>query len=945
MPSMKDSCLLEPLNRVFKHSDFRSPEQREATRCVAESKHDAYVSMPTGSGKSLVYQLPAVMAEDKVTVVVSPLIALIKDQIEHLQKLKIVAESINSKMGERDRKRVIDDLNCKKPRTRLLYVTPEQCATATFRSILERLVKFDKLAHFVVDEAHCVSQWGHDFRPDYLKLGQLRKLTGPRASWVALTATAADKVVEDIISILKLKPGTKRFKIPCFRANLFYDIKFKDSIDNEFDDLKVFINSSLGAGWEKDRGPGGGVGIIYCRTRDGTELLASQLSKRGVPCKAYHAGLKAGERSEVQENWMDGKVPVITATISFGMGVDKATVRFVVHWSMPQAVASYYQESGRAGRDGKRAYARIYYSARERDTTAFLIRKEIGSAKSESKKKKMEAGMKSFELMVKYSETVNCRHAVFSRYFGDNIPRCEDRCDVCLDRKAVEKAVEGFFSNMLSKKNFATGPLRLGNPDDMYGGGRRGQKRMAEEYSAAEADDDTEGRENRAKAELRSVIGKQFKLRKGGAKEEEKKGDEERAVLFAKVKAAEFTSTKIAGLEVKTREDYMSLTESNLGENYRITKALSERSFEVQDILDAAIQAEYTVFTSNKVVTMYRKRMASVITSIKSDTKKLNQSEFLVNYKPDFVVKKSLADLAREVTTESKKESTPVKPKRGGGFRLKREDDTQTSLHDYFSTVEQEPRQSTSNAVFSYDDDISNDSLKIDEGPNSPSTASYFNIQVEIEDEEDAADSRAPSNVIKYGHDSSIGMEADESAATEAEDPGVVEVVEETKPDKPRAVVESKTVSEIEEKIAKLSRDMKEANDQIAYVQSMKQLEKAKRKKASKETKPRSPEPSGGHRPVKSSKNMSPGDLKKLKVKIADEMIEVLLPFKQKGIISSKPVFKILARELTHKILKLGSDAAKLDTKSMAKKFFQKNQIIHSEEEAMKLVKEFRIKI
>ena len=169
-------------------------------------------------------------ATGKVSVVVSPLIALIKDQMEHLARKKIVAESINSKMGEKERKRVLDDLQCKVPNTRMLYVTPEQCATKTFQNLIEKLVKNDKLAYFVVDEAHCVSQWGHDFRPDYQKLGYLRSKTG-KASWAALTATANTQVVEDIISSLKFAKGLRKFKLPCFRSNLFYEVRFKETIE------------------------------------------------------------------------------------------------------------------------------------------------------------------------------------------------------------------------------------------------------------------------------------------------------------------------------------------------------------------------------------------------------------------------------------------------------------------------------------------------------------------------------------------------------------------------------------------------------------------------------------------------------------------------------------------------------------------------------------------
>ncbi|KAK9835234.1 hypothetical protein WJX81_007757 [Elliptochloris bilobata] len=420
--------------RVFGNAAFR-PQQREVIQAVMQGK-DCFVLMPTGGGKSLCYQLPAVVSKG-VTVVVSPLLSLMQDQVKALLELPcggVPTTYLSSQQGEGERRGVLAELAAPVPTCKLLYVTPEQLVKNNkLVDALQRLRARGLLARLVIDEAHCVSGWGHDFRPDYKELGNVRERAFPGTPVLALTATATDKVKADVIKLLGMKRDCSNFKVSFYRANLFLKVAKKPSGTTE--DGKPADKEAL-VQYIKRQG-NHACGIVYALSRDDSEVVAAYLrNEGGLRAQHYHAGMTPSQRINVQNRWRCGAVQVVVATIAFGMGIDKADVRFVVHYTVSKALEGYYQEVGRAGRDGARAECVLLFAARDCPRLLNLIRRGSRS--------KFERGRAALQQMKEFcDERDACRHAALLTYFGERFTagRCGTNCDNCV-RLSRDEAAE-----------------------------------------------------------------------------------------------------------------------------------------------------------------------------------------------------------------------------------------------------------------------------------------------------------------------------------------------------------------------------------------------------------------------------------------------------------------------------------------------------------------------
>jgi bloom syndrome protein len=421
----------QEVRRVLKdrfHLRGFRPNQLEAIDATLAGK-DTFILMPTGGGKSLCYQLPSVVTGGRttgVTIVISPLLSLMEDQVSHLRKLKVKAFMINGDTDQEEKSRIMGQLsNAGGAGMEVLYITPEMLSKsqALIRA-LEKLHRGNRLARLVIDEAHCVSQWGHDFRPDYKELGEVRAKF-PGVPVMALTATATENVKVDVMHNLKIT-DCEVFLQSFNRPNLTYEVRPKGKNDEVLASMVETITTSY-----RNQ-----CGIIYCLSRRTCDKVAEDLQEKyRLKAQAYHAGMTSNAKSQAQTNWQAGRVHIIVATIAFGMGIDKADVRFVMHHSIPKSLEGYYQETGRAGRDGKRSGCYLYYGYKDTATLKRMIDAGDGNGQQKSRQKQMLRNVVQF-----CENRSDCRRVQVLAYFAEYFRRedCNNTCDNCKSDSVFE---------------------------------------------------------------------------------------------------------------------------------------------------------------------------------------------------------------------------------------------------------------------------------------------------------------------------------------------------------------------------------------------------------------------------------------------------------------------------------------------------------------------------
>ncbi|XP_070551110.1 ATP-dependent DNA helicase Q1-like isoform X1 [Ptychodera flava] len=401
--------LTELRESVFKMTDFR-PHQLETINATLSGR-DVILIMPTGGGKSLCFQLPALVSKG-ITLVVSPLISLMEDQLMALEAFGINSTTLNASSSKEEKNSVHAAMLDAKSDLKILYVTPEKISKSKmFMSKLEKTHKAGRLSRIVIDEVHCCSQWGHDFRPDYKILGILKRQF-PEVPLLGLTATATQHILEDVKNLLNV-PYCTVLRASYDRPNLYYEVRRKPRKHEQF--LEEVSNLLKG----KFKGQSG---IVYCFSKKEAEKVADDLKQRGIRALPYHADLDHKSRSYVHRQWTTGSIQAVVATVAFGMGIDKPDVRFVIHHTMSKSMENYYQESGRAGRDGKPAYCILYYGFSDIFRLSTMVFTET------------QVALENLYNMVRYcTDQQKCRRSLIARHFGESrdFTKCDRMCDHC----------------------------------------------------------------------------------------------------------------------------------------------------------------------------------------------------------------------------------------------------------------------------------------------------------------------------------------------------------------------------------------------------------------------------------------------------------------------------------------------------------------------------------